>query len=144
MNSPAKDQKVISKKIVQFTIIAESSTYVIYNLAFGDVNVDSGELDDLSVTNNGDTEKILATVAVAVNLFLNQHPDIGIYATGSTIARNRLYRMAISKYFERSESDIMILGQAENDDWLTFEKSINYKAFFVYKKEVSLDNERNN
>jgi hypothetical protein len=35
----------------------------VYNLGFGDVNVLSNEIDDLVITNNGDSQKVLATVA---------------------------------------------------------------------------------
>ena len=42
----------------------------LYNLAFGDKHPVTGEIDDLAVTNNGDTDKILATVVAALYTFL--------------------------------------------------------------------------
>ena len=36
----------------------------VYNLAFGDIN-DDGTIDDYSISNNGDRNKILATIAEA-------------------------------------------------------------------------------
>ncbi|GLU56938.1 DUF6934 family protein [Dyadobacter frigoris] len=34
----------------------------LYNLAFGDKDLETGEIDDKVISNNGDSEKILATV----------------------------------------------------------------------------------
>ncbi|MFY7789008.1 MAG: DUF6934 family protein [Thermoflexibacteraceae bacterium] len=36
------------------------------NLGFGDKHPITGEIDDLAVTDNGDSEKVLATVAATV------------------------------------------------------------------------------
>ena len=89
-------------------IIEYSPTNVvpIYNLGFGDKNEITGELDDKIVTDNGDTQKVLATVAASVYVFTNQNPNIWIYATGSSISRNRLYRMGITKFLFEIEMRI--------------------------------------
>src|ERR1051325_580908 len=93
--SEGRKGKII--KVVQFQ---KMNLLNLYNLAFGDKNFDTGELDDKNVTDNGDTEKVLATVVAAVYAFADKHPDAWIYATGSTEARTRLYRMGINKYFD--------------------------------------------
>ena len=41
-------------------------------------------INDLSITNNGDSLKVLATVASTVYAFLEKHPNAYILATGST------------------------------------------------------------
>lgn len=38
----------------------------LYNLAFGDKHTVSGEIDNLAITNNDDTDKVLATVVAAL------------------------------------------------------------------------------
>lgn len=43
----------------------------IYNLAFGDID-EKGELDDLSVSDNQDMEKVLATVIQTIFVFLER------------------------------------------------------------------------
>jgi hypothetical protein len=53
----------------------------VYNLAFGDKN--GIQLDDLSVSNNGDKEIILATVAHLVVIFTEAFPYAWIFAKGS-------------------------------------------------------------
>jgi hypothetical protein len=66
----------------------------IYNLAFGDVQED-GSINDFSISDNNDMEKILATIAKIIGLFFDKHPKSTVFFTGSTMARTRLYRMAI-------------------------------------------------
>lgn len=68
----------------------------VYNLAFGDKDPVTGEIGDRVVSNNGDIEKALATVAGAVFAFLDQHSEAWIFAAGSTSSRTRLYRMGIT------------------------------------------------
>ena len=53
-------------KTVRFTKIKVKSHNNLYNLAFGDKNLDSGAIDDLVITDNQDRDKVLATVAKTV------------------------------------------------------------------------------
>lgn len=117
-------------KLIEFT---ETNLKDFYNLAFGDKDEKTGNIDDKAVTNNNDTEKILATVASAVLLFTDKHPDAWIYATGSTIARTRLYRMGISKYFKEVAAEFYIFGELD-DNWLPFEPNIDFIGYVVKRK----------
>ncbi|MGI4022461.1 MAG: DUF6934 family protein [Janthinobacterium lividum] len=105
----------------------------LYNLAFGDKNPETGDLDDKVVTDNGDSEKVLATVVAAIYAFADQYPDVWVYATGSTEARTRLYRMGINKYFDIAEADFEIMGEQQNE-WEWYEKGKDYQAFAVRRK----------
>ena len=120
------------EKIVQFSKVNQNN---LYNLAFGDRNYLTGEIDDKVVTDNGDSEKILATVVAAVYAFCDKVPQAWIYATGSTAARTRLYRMGINKYYDIVESDFEIFGQAQSE-WERFEKGKDYQAFVVQRKKT--------
>jgi hypothetical protein len=119
------------EKIVQFSLVNQNN---LYNLAFGDRDYLTGEIDDKIATDNGDSEKILATVVAAVYAFCDKVPEAWIYATGSTAARTRLYRMGINKYYEIVKSDFEIFGQAQNE-WEQFEKGKDYQAFVVQRKK---------
>lgn len=55
-------------KRIQFTLVNRQG---VYNLAFGDKDPVTGEIDDKVVSNNGDSEKVLATVVGAVFAFLD-------------------------------------------------------------------------
>ena len=46
----------------------------VYNLAFGDID-DNNEIDDHSVSDNGDRNKILATIAYIVDVYTKRYPD---------------------------------------------------------------------
>ena len=59
------------EKIIQFSLVNQDN---LYNLAFGDRNRLTGEIDDRIVTDNGDSEKVLATVVAAVYAFCDRFP----------------------------------------------------------------------
>ena len=119
------------EKIIQFTLIYQNN---LYNLAFGDRNYLTGEIDDKVVTDNGDSEKVLATIVAAVYAFCDKMPNALIYATGSTAARTRLYRMGINKYYDIVVEDFVIFGQAKSE-WEDYEKGKDYEAFVVKRKK---------
>lgn len=60
------------RKLIEFQT---TTVRGIYNLAFGDKDNRTGEIDDLAVSANGDTEKVLATVISAVYVFFDRYPD---------------------------------------------------------------------
>ena len=64
--------KGLIQKVIQFEQTIEPN---LFNLAFGDVNVQTNELDDLVISNNGDSEKVLATVVAALYAFFDKYPD---------------------------------------------------------------------
>lgn len=117
-------------KVVQFQRMNLPN---LYNLAFGDKNPNTGELDDKIVTDNGDSEKVLATVVAAIYAFADRYPDVWVYATGSTGVRTRLYRMGINKYFDIVRADFDIMGEQQNE-WEWYEKGKDYQAFAVHRK----------
>ena len=54
------------KKIVQYS---ETNLKDYYNLGFGDKNEKTGEINDSVITNNGNSQQVLATVASTVYAF---------------------------------------------------------------------------
>jgi len=120
------------EKLIQFSLVNQDNFF--YNLAFGDKNPETGEIDDMVITDNGDSEKVLATVVAAIYAFCDQIPQAWIYATGSTEARTRLYRMGINKYFDIVHEDFEIFGLTQNE-WERFIKGKNYQAFVVQRKK---------
>ena len=63
------------RKLIQFTPTNYSG---VYNLAFGDKDMTTGEINDTVVSNNGDTEKILATVVASVLVFTQKNSNIWV------------------------------------------------------------------
>ncbi len=119
------------EKIIQFTLIYQEN---LYNLAFGDRDYLTGQINDKVITDNGDSEKVLASVVAAIYAFCENTPDALIYATGSTSAITILYRMGINKYYNIVKEDFKIFGQAESE-WEQYVKGKNYEAFVVQRKK---------
>jgi hypothetical protein len=119
------------KKIVRFTEIDAH----IFNLGFGDLDIETGEINDLNVTNNNDSRKILATVAAAIHDFTLQYPGVWIFAKGSSLSRTRLYRMGITNHWDQIDSDFELFGLTEIE-WERFEKRREYDAFLIRRKKL--------
>jgi hypothetical protein len=117
------------------TLIKFSETALkdFYNLAFGDKDLKTGDIDDNVVSKNGDSEQVLATVVAAVYAFTDRKKNVWVYATGSSKARTRLYRMGITKYLDAIKKDFLIYGQREGE-WEKFSKEVDYTAFVVRRK----------
>lgn len=126
----SEGRKGLIHKLVQYK---QTNLKNIFNLAFGDKDHTTGDIDDTIISNNGDSEKVLATVVATIYAFTDKYPDAWIYATGSTKARTRLYRMGITKYLSEVTMDFEILGE-RNDDWETFRKNIEYEGFLIRRK----------
>jgi hypothetical protein len=105
----------------------------LYNLEFGDKDRDSGEIDSHIVTDNQDRDKVLVTVAHALFAFFQKHPKANVLFAGSTAARTRLYRMAISKYYDEIALNFEIKGLLENQLEI-FKRNTHYLAFIIRKK----------
>jgi hypothetical protein len=125
----------IKGRISKLVIYSETHLHNFYNLGFGDKDANTGEIDDSVVTNNGDSEKVLATVAATLYTFTDKFPDAMIFATGSTKARTRLYRIGISNNIEMIEPDFEVFGLAEGQNWIPFEKKREFEAFLVKRKK---------
>ena len=120
-------------KIPKLIKFSETSLKGFYNLAFGNKDILTGDIDDLVVSNNGDSEQVLATVVAAIYAFTDSKKDVWIYATGSTKARTRLYRMGVNKYLDEVQKDFNIFGMLEGE-WHKFQKEVDYTAFVVRRK----------
>ncbi len=118
-------------KLVQFS---PTNVYEVYNLAFGDKHPATGEIDDTVISNNGDSEKVLATVIASVYAFTDKYPRRSVYAAGSTKSRTRLYRMGITKHLSDVRKDFQLYGVINNETKV-FRRNINYDAFLVVRKK---------
>ena len=124
--------KGLIKKMVIYT---ETTTENVYNLGFGDYDESTNKINDLSIINNGDSLKVLATVASTVYAFTERHPNSWILATGSTSVRTRLYRMGITNNLTEIEADFIVFGYTKNEEWEKFVVGEDYEAFLLTKKE---------
>jgi hypothetical protein len=106
-----------------------------YNLGFGDKDVLTGKVSDSIITDNGDSEKVLATVGATVYAFTANNPSAFIAIAGNSEARTRLYRIAITKYLDNISEDYNVFGLPVGGGfWQVFKPNGNYKAFLLRRK----------
>jgi hypothetical protein len=116
-------------KLVQYSKIDENA----YNLAFGDKKEGENEIDDKIITDNKDSQKVLATVAATVIAFTEKYSQVWIIASGSSKSRTRLYQIGISTNYEELQQYFNVYGYYERR-WVKFQKNVIYDAFAVKRK----------
>jgi len=106
----------------------------VYNLAFGDID-ENGEIDDYTISDNGDRNKILATVVNVIDDYTKKYPERWIFFRGSTKERTRLYRIAVGVNLEElsRKFDIYAFDQEEVK---LFAKDMEINAFLIKRKNV--------
>lgn len=124
-------------KISKNILYSSTSIPDFYNLALGDVRID-GSLDIFSKTNNGDLEKIMATVIQTMLIFLNRYPNAKVFFTGSTPARTRLYQIVLAKEITKVTDFLTVLGLYD-ESLEPFEANKTYEAFVISKKNLIFD-----
>ncbi|OQP58308.1 hypothetical protein A3860_07470 [Niastella vici] len=104
----------------------------VFNLAFGDVD-ENGELDDCNISDNGDRNKILATVFTVVDIYTKKYPKRWILFSGSTRERTRLYRMAVGLNLEELSLIFEIYAFVEQE-LILFAKNMEINSFVIKRK----------
>jgi hypothetical protein len=108
----------------------------VYNMAFGN-HIENDKIDDYSISDNGDRNKILATLVRVIDLYTDKYPERWIYFEGSTKGRNRLYRMAIGLNLEELSDKYKIYAKVDGKiDFDHFKKNIPANAFLIKRKIV--------
>lgn len=120
--------------IAKLVMYQETKITDLYNLAFGDKDEITGEINDMIVTNNKDSQKVLATVAETVLIFTNRYPTAQILAKGSTKSRTRLYRIGINTHLEEIKKHFRVYG-LKDKKWYLFKTSIEYDAYLIKPKK---------
>lgn len=114
----------------------------VYNLAFGDIT-EGGDIDDFKISDNGDRNKILATIVKVVEAYTNKYPERWVYFTGNTDQRTRLYRMAVSLHLEELSTFFEIFAEInEKEEFVRFQKGLNINAFLVKRKFIKFEYEK--
>lgn len=104
----------------------------VYNLAFGDVD-ENGYLDDYRISDNGDRNKILATVFNVVDIYTKRYPERWITFRGSTKERTRLYRIAVGLNLEELCQIFEIYAYSE-EMLSPFYKNMEVNTFVIKRK----------
>jgi hypothetical protein len=123
------------KKVVQYEMGITEEGSLFFNLSFGDWNEVTQSIDDLAITNNEDTIKILSTIASTAIVFINKYGNCPINIKGSTPSRTRLYQMQICKYHDQVTKLFDIYGLSDTG-WELFRKNKNYIRFVAVKRKT--------
>jgi len=81
--SAGKNREVEVPKIIQFTYIKDYNNSPIYNLGFGDYDMNTGLINDESISDNGDVYRVFNTVLSSIPLFLEKYPNAALLVRGS-------------------------------------------------------------
>ena len=122
-------------KLVQFKPTTEKN---IVNLGFGD-QLPNGNIDDKSISDNGDILKVFATVIRIAYDFSTRFPSLKIIFTGSTPERTNLYNRILRMYYAEFSKDFFITAFIEKRETIFEvdfdpENSIGYTAFLIKRK----------
>lgn len=134
----------INGEIVKGIAYTATKNEKLYNLGFGDLifnPIQNGYvIDDLVVSDNGDRNTVLATVAKSAYIFSEKYPDKNIFIKGSTKARTRLYRRAISLNLEELSETFHIFGAMEGEDGtafdIPFDSNSDFYGFIIKRKII--------
>ena len=65
----------------------------------GDLDEETGDISDTTISNNGDGDKVLRTVAAIIYHFTSAYMSASVFIQGTNAARTRRYQMGINKYW---------------------------------------------
>jgi hypothetical protein len=124
------------RTIPKVILIKSTGLPAIYSLALLDQMPD-GSLSDMTVSDNGDMETVLATVIQCLSVFLDRHPQSVVAFAGSTTARTRLYRIAIVRELQRASERFRIWGMNESAVE-SFQPDGLYEGFLIALKDTTI------
>jgi len=116
-------------KGIQFSLI-EYSEFPVFNLALGDLDNETGKLNDSVRSDNKDRDKIFATIGAAVLDFCNRYKGVAIFAEGNTPAKQMVYRIQIASHLAAVNEYFTIYGFID-DHWEVFQKNRRYTSLLV-------------
>jgi len=156
-------------KAIEYRYVQDFNDSPLYNLGFGDYNIDDDEIDDQSNSNNGDVYPVFYTVLSTIPMFFVHKPEAVMMVQGSdnsneytekckptckkkcinNICRNlnrriKAYRHYVNKNYEMLQKEYEFFGglRIAGSRIITekYEVGKEYDSIFC-KKRISLCNE---
>ena len=149
-------------KVIQFSFIQELNGRNIYNLGFGDYDLESDTIIDNVNTNNGDAYKVFNTVLSTIPIFFENYVNEILMVQGSDgrpefvenckltckkkcidecknyNRRINIYRVYVDKNYEDLCIDYQFLGGQINEEDQTvlesYERYKKYDSVFLFRK----------
>jgi hypothetical protein len=120
------------KTIRKVILYRATSETLFFQLALVDI-MEDGSFSDSVRSNNGDRNKVLATVVQTLRFFFERYPEGTIIFSGSDEIRTRLYERIISNELENESNRFEFLG-FNGTYFEFFTKNKDYKAFGITLK----------
>jgi len=105
-----------------------------YNLAMGDINLQTTEMEFDELSENGDVRKIFATVASVVMEYTAIYPEREIFVSGNTDDKKRSYSFMTSWYLDEIQADFEVWGAFNGQPFEPFKKDKVYFSILVKRK----------
>lgn len=162
--SNGQNEHGVVLKIIQYSYVQHSGNKPVYNLGFGDLDLQTGEVDDEAITGNGDAYRVFNTVLSTIPEFYKKHPGNIILVQGSDgreafeatcrincirscgeschkyNRRMKTYCNYVSRKYFIFQLDYRFLGGIRNtDNWFDFEDFIPgklYDAIMIFQKKA--------
>lgn len=104
-----------------------------YNLSLGDTLPD-GKVSFISISNNGDRDRVMATVIQTLLYFFDIYPEAYVLFSGSTPERTRLYQIIIARELTYATATFSFWGMDEDGVLHPFAKNKSYIGFIISLK----------
>ncbi len=134
--SQGKNGKI--QKAIKYTKTLNDN---VYNLGFGDIiftDETTIEIDDTNLSNNGDLEMVIATVAYSVYVFTDNYPETYVLFGSSDTTKLRLYRMFLSHNLTEISKNFLLFGAIHNKQGqlvnIDFNSLEDVEGYFVRRK----------
>ncbi len=149
-------------KAIQFSFVQELNGRNIYNLGFGDYDLENDIIVDDINTNNGDAYKVFNTVLTTIPIFFENFGDEILMVQGSDgrpafaekckleckkkcvdecknyNRRINIYRGYVDKNYNDLSADYQFLGGIKNEEQQTiletYERCKKYDSVFLFRK----------
>ena len=102
-----------------------------FNLALGDINLQTLEIEFEELSANGDARKVFATIAEIVKEYTARHPQREIFVAGNTDDKKRIYSFLTAWYLNEIREDFRVWGAFSGEDFEPFEKDKVYYSILV-------------
>ncbi|MCW3111407.1 MAG: hypothetical protein JWQ09_5913 [Segetibacter sp.] len=105
-----------------------------FNLAMGDIHLQTGQMQFDELSGNGDARKVFATIGDIVKEYTEIYPDREILVSGNTNDKKRSYSFMTARYLEEILMDFDVWGAHVGGELEPFEKDKIYDAILVKRK----------
>jgi len=123
------------RKVVRFKS-TDMLGFRCYGLSFGDWNEEIGKIQYNIKSNNGDTEKVLATIWCIILDFISRIPKASVFIEGFNLVRTRRYRISINRMLNEIRKTFYVYGDT-GENWEPFQRDTDYLGFLIQREEFS-------